>query len=185
MKLTRKNKLHQNLKNNKKYTRSYKLIGGITKPQKGSVKPQKGSVAVLKEEDMEQLERFYKQQQKVVEEPKNPVIITKNSTLGHLAVIPTVVRDEDAVILDHQVHWSVQNAAQLLKVRGIPVQLVRHNNLEMLETLIQKLSSKVSKRLTNKSFVSKAPKNIVDQEKSNYSVLKNDIQKIALIIESL
>lgn len=76
---------------------------------------------------------------------KNPVIITKNSTLGHLAVIPTVVRDEDAVILDHQVHWSVQNAAQLLKVRGIPVQLVRHNNLEMLETLIQKLSSKVSK----------------------------------------
>ena len=76
---------------------------------------------------------------------KNPVIITKNSTLGHLAVIPTVVRDEDAVILDHQVHWSVQNAAQLLKVRGIPVQLVRHNNLEMLESLIQKLASKVSK----------------------------------------
>ena len=76
---------------------------------------------------------------------KNPVIVTKNSTLGHMAVIPTVVRDEDAVILDHQVHWSVQNAAQLLKVRGIPVQLVRHNNLEMLESLIQKLSSKVSK----------------------------------------
>ncbi|RXG13128.1 aminotransferase class I/II-fold pyridoxal phosphate-dependent enzyme [Leeuwenhoekiella aestuarii] len=76
---------------------------------------------------------------------ENPVIITKNSTLGHLAVIPTVVRDEDAVLLDHQVHWSVQNAAQLLKVRGIPVQLVRHNNLEMLESLIQKLSSKVSK----------------------------------------
>ena len=76
---------------------------------------------------------------------KNPVIITKNSTLGHMAVIPTVVRDEDAVILDHQVHWSVQNAAQLLKVRGVPVQLVRHNNLEMLETLIKRLSSKVSK----------------------------------------
>ena len=73
------------------------------------------------------------------------MIITKNSTLGHLAVIPTVVRDEDAVILDHQVHWSVQNATQLLKVRGIPVQLMRHNNLEMLESLIQKLSSKVSK----------------------------------------
>lgn len=75
----------------------------------------------------------------------NPVIITKNSTLGHLAVIPTVVRDEDAVLLDHQVHWSVQNAAQLLKVRGIPVQLIRHNNLEMLETLVKRLSSKASK----------------------------------------
>ena len=75
---------------------------------------------------------------------ENPVIVTKNSTLGHLAVIPTVVRDEDAVLLDHQVHWSVQNAAQLLKVRGIPVQLVRHNNLEMLESQIQKLSSKAA-----------------------------------------
>ena len=75
----------------------------------------------------------------------NPVIVTKNSTLGHLAVIPTVVRDEDAVLLDHQVHWSVQNAAQLLKVRGIPVHLIRHNNLEMLESLLKKLSSKVSK----------------------------------------
>ncbi|MGY5851132.1 hypothetical protein [Salegentibacter sp. F14] len=44
---------------------------------------------------------------------KAPIIITKNSTLGHLAVIPTAVRDKDAIILDHQVHWSVQNAAQI------------------------------------------------------------------------
>ena len=33
--------------------------------------------------------------------------------------------------------------------------------------------------------MNKAPKNIVDQEKTNYSDLKNDIQKIALTIESL
>lgn len=71
-----------------------------------------------------------------------PPIIMKNSTLGHLAVIPTLVRDEDAVILDHQVHWSVQNACQLLKLRGIPVEMVRHNNLEMLEDTLRKLSGK-------------------------------------------
>ena len=75
----------------------------------------------------------------------HPIIITKNSTLGHMAVIPTVVRDEDAVILDHQVHWSVQNAAQILKVRGIPVSLVRHNNLEMLETRLREFSTKAHK----------------------------------------
>ncbi len=75
----------------------------------------------------------------------HPVIITKNSTLGHLAVIPTAVRDEDAVILDHQVHWSVQNAAQILKTRGIPVTIIRHNNLEMLETRIRELSTKSEK----------------------------------------
>lgn len=75
----------------------------------------------------------------------NPVIITKNSTLGHLAVIPTAVDDKDAVILDHQVHWSVQNAVQLCKTRGIPVSLIRHNSLEMLEDRIKKLSNKVDK----------------------------------------
>ncbi len=68
-------------------------------------------------------------------------VITKNSTLGHLAVIPTIVRDEDAVILDHQVHWSVQNACQQLKLRGIPVEMIRHNNLNMLEDKIKELSN--------------------------------------------
>lgn len=75
-----------------------------------------------------------------------PVIITKNSTLGHIAVIPSIVGDEDAVILDHQVHWSVQNAAQILKTRGVQVEMIRHNNLEMLEEKIRRLSSK-SKRI--------------------------------------
>lgn len=75
----------------------------------------------------------------------NPVVITKNSTLGHLAVIPTAVRDEDGVILDHQVHWSVQNATQLLKNRGVPVEMIRHNHLDMLEDKIKYLSGKCSK----------------------------------------
>ncbi|AVR47195.1 aminotransferase class I/II [Christiangramia fulva] len=74
-----------------------------------------------------------------------PVVVTKNSTLGHLAVIPTAIRDEDAVILDHQVHWSVQNAVQLLKVRGVPVEMIRHSNMEMLEQKIRELKGKVSK----------------------------------------
>ncbi|ESU19097.1 2-amino-3-ketobutyrate coenzyme A ligase [Flavobacterium cauense R2A-7] len=72
-------------------------------------------------------------------------VITKNSTLGHLAVIPTVVRDEDAVILDHQVHWSVQNACQQLKLRGIPVEMVRHNNLSMVEDKIKELANRGGK----------------------------------------
>lgn len=72
-------------------------------------------------------------------------IITKNSTLGHLAIIPTLIRDEDAVIIDHQVHWSVQNACQLLKLRGIPVEMIRHSNLDMLEDKIKQLSSKCNK----------------------------------------
>lgn len=74
-----------------------------------------------------------------------PPIITKNSTLGHMAVIPTLIRDEDAVIIDHQAHWSVQNACQLLKLRGIPVEMIRHNNLEMLEDKIRALLGRSGK----------------------------------------
>mgnify|MGYP003629590439 CR=1 FL=1 len=67
-----------------------------------------------------------------------PIIITKNSTLGHMGVIPSAVADDDVVILDHQVHWSVQNAAKMLKTRSVPIEMIRHNNLEMLEDKIKK-----------------------------------------------
>lgn len=76
---------------------------------------------------------------------ENPVVVAKNSTLCHLAVIPSVIRDEDVVILDHQVHNSVQNACQLLKPRGIPVDMIRHNNLNMLEDRIKEYKDKHQK----------------------------------------
>ncbi len=75
----------------------------------------------------------------------HPIVITKNSTLGHLGVIPSVVDDGDGVILDHQVHWSVQSAVNPLKLRSVPVEMIRHNNLNMLEDKIKKLQSKCKK----------------------------------------
>lgn len=69
----------------------------------------------------------------------HPIIVTKNSTLGHLAVIPSMVADSDGVILDHQVHWSVQNAVHPLKLRSVPVEMIRHSDLNMLEEKIVKL----------------------------------------------
>lgn len=75
----------------------------------------------------------------------SPILISKNSTLGHLAVIPSIVRDEDVVIMDQQVHASVQGAVQQLKVRGIPVEILRHNDLEMLENRIKLLQDKYEK----------------------------------------
>ena len=46
-------------------------------------------------------------------------------------------------------------------------------------------TTKLSQRLANKDFINRAPKNIVEQEKTNYNNLKNDIEKISLTIESL
>ena len=44
---------------------------------------------------------------------------------------------------------------------------------------------KIDLRLKNKNFVDRAPKHIVDQEKTNYNNLKNNIIKILLTIKSL
>ena len=44
---------------------------------------------------------------------------------------------------------------------------------------------KINLRLRNKNFVDRAPKYIVDQEKTNYNNLKKDIKKISLTVESL
>ncbi|MCX2681937.1 bifunctional aminotransferase class I/II-fold pyridoxal phosphate-dependent enzyme/GNAT family N-acetyltransferase [Galbibacter sp. EGI 63066] len=84
-------------------------------------------------------------EEKVTQMYNSPVIITKNSSLGHIGVIPSAVADRDAIVLDHQVHWSVQSAAKTLKTRSVPIEMIRHNNLDMLEDKIKKLSSKHKK----------------------------------------
>ncbi len=66
-------------------------------------------------------------------------IVTQTTSLGHIATIPVVVKDGDAVIVDHQVHSSVQTAVALLKSRGVHVELVRHNNMDSLEEKIIRL----------------------------------------------
>ncbi len=81
---------------------------------------------------------YHELEQLVTEMYGAPIIITKNSTLGHLGVIPSAVDDDDVIILDHQVHWSVQNAAKMLKTRSVPIEMIRHNNLEMLEDKLKK-----------------------------------------------
>lgn len=75
---------------------------------------------------------------------KQKVIITKNATLAHMAAIPVLVGDKDAILMDHQVHWSVQDAAKRLKLRGVKIELVRHNRLDILEEKIQQISPKVN-----------------------------------------
>ncbi|MEM8940267.1 MAG: 8-amino-7-oxononanoate synthase, partial [Bacteroidota bacterium] len=42
-------------------------------------------------------------------------IVTPTTTLGHIAAIPILVSDQDAVIIDHQAHNSISTAVSLLK----------------------------------------------------------------------
>lgn len=72
-------------------------------------------------------------------------VITPTTTLGHIANIPVLVDDEDAVILDQQVHNSVQTAVQIVKGRGVHIELVRHNRMDLLEERIKELRNKHKK----------------------------------------
>jgi 7-keto-8-aminopelargonate synthetase-like enzyme len=72
-------------------------------------------------------------------------VITPTTTLGHIANIPVLVDDEDAVIMDQQVHNSVQTAVQIVKGRGVHIELVRHNRMDLLEGRIQELRNKHKK----------------------------------------
>lgn len=73
---------------------------------------------------------------------ERPTLACPSTTLGHVAALPVLVDDGDAIILDQQVHHSVQTATQLLKARGVPVHIVRHNRMDRLEALVRELENK-------------------------------------------
>jgi len=58
-------------------------------------------------------------------------------------------------------------------------------NLTTRQDKYQEEMNKISERLANKSFVDRAPKDIVDQEKTNYNNLKNDVERISITIKGI
>jgi valyl-tRNA synthetase len=67
---------------------------------------------------------------------------------------------------------------------NVDLDLIKSNLLKKQERYQNELNS-ISKRLSNKGFVDRAPKEIVEQEKTNYNNLENDIKKISLTIEGI
>ena len=76
------------------------------------------------------------------------------------------------------------NAGTCHLAENVNLNLIKEN-LVKRQSKYQEEMDKISQRLSNKGFTDRAPKNIVEQEKTNYSNLKDDIKKISLTIESL
>lgn len=70
------------------------------------------------------------------------VIVFSSTTLAHIAIIPIIVESNDLIIVDQQAHVSIQNAAQLMVGKGVPIEMIRHSNLEMLEEKIKAARTK-------------------------------------------
>ncbi len=71
-----------------------------------------------------------------------PTLLVPRTTLGHIAALPVITDTNDAILLDHQVHTSVRNAADMLKSYGNYTETIRHNNMDILEQRIIDLKSK-------------------------------------------
>lgn len=72
-------------------------------------------------------------------------IVLPSVTMLHLSSIPILFGREDLVILDQQVHTSVNQAVQYTKSNGLTVKTLRHNRLDILEQFIQKYQDKYKK----------------------------------------
>ena len=78
-------------------------------------------------------------------------------------------------------------AGEILKIyfdKSVDLSLIKDNLIKKKNKYLKDLEI-ISKKLDNKSFVERAPKHIVEQEKNTYNELKNDMDKINLTIKSL
>ncbi|MDA7467989.1 valine--tRNA ligase [Candidatus Pelagibacter ubique] len=106
----------------------------------------------------------------------NEIILKK---LGRIRNLHNKDLDKPAVTL--------MVSGDLFKVyfdEDVDLKLIK-KNLTTRQDKYQEEMNKISERLSNKSFVDRAPKDIVDQEKTNYNNLKNDVEKISITIKGI
>lgn len=72
-------------------------------------------------------------------------IVFSSTTLAHFAILPLVVGNGDVIIIDQQAHVSMQSASQLVGYKGTQIEMIRHNNLEMLERKLSALKNNKEK----------------------------------------
>jgi 7-keto-8-aminopelargonate synthetase-like enzyme len=68
-----------------------------------------------------------------------PVLVAPSTTLAHMAAMPALIHDRDSVLIDQFAHASLQMATDLL--HDVPVRLIRHNRIDLVEEAIAKLST--------------------------------------------
>lgn len=75
----------------------------------------------------------------------NKVICYTSTSNAHISVIATIIKSDDLIILDQQVHFSVQFPCKNMKLQGTEVKMVRHSNYQMLEEMIRENYNKYNR----------------------------------------
>lgn len=74
-------------------------------------------------------------------------IVTQTVTLAHCSVLPLLIGENDAIILDAYVHNSVRMASQLCKANGTFIISSKHNDMEHVKYLIYRLRKEGYKKI--------------------------------------
>ncbi|OBK17924.1 bifunctional aminotransferase class I/II-fold pyridoxal phosphate-dependent enzyme/GNAT family N-acetyltransferase [Mycobacterium asiaticum] len=69
-------------------------------------------------------------------------LLTPTTTLGHIAALPILADERDAIVLDHQAHHSVHVGVAQARTSGTRVELVRHDRLDEACETIRQLANK-------------------------------------------
>jgi 7-keto-8-aminopelargonate synthetase-like enzyme len=72
----------------------------------------------------------------------HPTFVTRSTTYASITTIPMIIGSQDAIILDHQVHSSVQLACGLAAAQGVHIERIPHNDMNALEDKVKTLSPK-------------------------------------------
>lgn len=69
-------------------------------------------------------------------------LVTSSTSIGHQITLPVLVTEKDAIVMDHQIHYSVQMAGTLLRAAGARVEIVRHSEHARALELVRELAPK-------------------------------------------
>lgn len=75
------------------------------------------------------------------------IVIAPTTTLAHCSVLPLLIEENDAIILDSYVHNSVRMASELCKANGTFVIANKHNDISYLEYLVSRLKKDGYRRI--------------------------------------
>lgn len=67
----------------------------------------------------------------------NKVICFSSTSNAHISVIATIVKPDDLIVLDQQVHFSVQFPSKHTRLQGTDVKMIRHSDFDALEELLR------------------------------------------------
>ncbi len=70
------------------------------------------------------------------------IVVAPSTTLAHQAVLPVMIGDKDAILIDQQAHASMHYSIKSLRDRGVKVELVRHNRVDQIEEKFLELRKK-------------------------------------------